>query len=119
MHPAHGRSQQGPPSTTDTTLSVESATAIAMGAPESQVRSGLAAGGNRIRTAGPARAKGSSGQPFQDAGTANEAMEGQVRTAMVPRRPRRHRSVHGGTISSNPVSSSGESVSAVHFTAIG
>ena len=37
-----------------------------------------------FETAGPARAKASAGQPFQDAGTANEPTEGQVRAAMIP-----------------------------------
>ena len=76
-----------------------------------QVRTGLAAGGNRMRTIGPAPAKGSSGRC--QSGTA--ARKAEPLTASGPKRQclpgvaAHSLSLRGGTASSSPSSSTGES----------
>jgi hypothetical protein len=76
-------------------------------------RHGLSAGGNRIRTIGPAPAKGSSGrcqsetaarkaEPLTGSGPKRQCLPGVATHSL---------SLRGGTASSNPSSSSGESTS--------
>jgi hypothetical protein len=77
----------------------------------SQVRTRLPVGGNRIRTIGPAPAKGSSGrcqsetaarkaEPLTGSGPKRQCLPGVAAHSL---------SLRGGTASSNPSSSSGES----------
>ena len=77
----------------------------------SQVRTRLAAGGNRIRTIGPAPAKGSSGRcQSETAARKAEPLTGSgPRRRWLPGVAPHSLSLRGGTASSNPSSSSGES----------
>jgi hypothetical protein len=76
------------------------------------VRSRLTAGGNRIRTIGPAPAKGSSGRCQSD----TAARKAKPLTGSGPKRQclpgvaAHSPSLRGGTASSNPSSSTGESI---------
>jgi hypothetical protein len=73
----------------------------------SQVRSGLADGGNRIRTIGPAPAKGSSGRRQSETATRKaEPLTGSgPRRRCLPGVVPHSLSLRGGTASSNPSSS--------------
>ena len=82
-------------------------------------RNGLAAGGNRIRTFGPAPAKGSSGRSQSE----TAALKAEPLTGSGPRRQclpgvaPQSRSLRRGTASSNPSSSSGKSGELPHCAA--
>jgi hypothetical protein len=83
------------------------------------VRTGLPAGGNRIRTIGPAPAKGSSGRcQSETAARRAESLKGSgPRQQCLPGMAPHNLSLRGGTASSNPPSSSAESVANLTFGA--